>query len=353
MRHRRHWLGLAALAAGLLTACSFVQSLDYLQDGDPITDGGGTDGGGGGEAGAVPIPVADKQTAPRLLAQDQGALYWLSDGVVMTIAKSGGTARALGTVAGAVALAVEPDPNGAVYLTVGTDVFRVPKDGSAAGMIFKGATGAPLANTVIADESGLFLLQYDDNVAESQVLRMERDGAAPTPLVPDSGALPSTLNADSTTLIWVDTSLTNSGFVEHDKTANGPASKTIELGANDDTPASSINVAFDATTIFWATDGASGKPGVLSRKRDAAGTVLKLFVGTDETFGPVVIDAQNVYAVETTPGAILRVSKQGNDGKRIVTGLASPSGLVVDDVNVYCTVEGAGVGGGAVLRVAK
>ncbi len=351
MRHR-HWLGLGALAAGMLMACSFVQSLDYLQDGAPTGAESGADGSSGG-AGVVPITVADKQTAPRLLAQDQGALYWLSDGVVMTIAKSGGAARALGTVVGALSLAVEPDPNGGVYLTVGTDVVRVPKDGSDGGTVFRAAGGAPLADTVVADESGLFVLQYDENADESRILRMDRDGAAPTALVPDSGSLPATLNADETTLVWVDTNLTNSSFVEHDKTANGPPTRTIDLGATDDAPESSINVAFDGTTIFWATDGLSGSPGILSRKRDTAGTVLKLFIGTDETFGAVAIDAKNVYAIETNAGAVLRVSKQGGDGKRIVTGLVVPSGLVVDDTNIYFTVEGDGVGRGAVLKIAK
>ena len=348
---QRHWLGLGALATGMLMACSFVQSLDYLQDGDPAGGEGGTESGGGG---ATPIPVASNQTAPRSLAQDQGSLYWLSDGVVMTIAKTANAMpRAIGTVMGAAHLAVDSDPAGAVYLAVGTDVFRLPKDGSAGATIFKAPVGSPLADTLVADEAALFVLQYDDNVEESRILRMERDGAAPTALVPDSGALPATLNADPSTLIWVDTNLTNSGFVEHDKTANGPPSKIIELGAADDAPASSVNVAFDGTTIFWATDGLSGGAGIFSRKRETAGTVLKLFVGTNETFGPVAIDAQNVYAILTNAGAILRVSKQGGDGKRIVTGLVVPSGLVVDDTNIYFTVEGDGVGRGSVNKVAK
>lgn len=345
---RGPWLGLGGLAAGTLMACSFVQSLDYLQGGDPV----GTDGGGG-EAGATFVTVASNQTAPRSLAQDRSSLYWLSEGVVMTVAKTGGMPRAVGTVTGAVRLAVDPDPGGAVYLAVGADVFRLPKDGSAGATIFKAPAGAPLAETLVADETALFVLQYDENVGESQILRMGRDGAAPQVLVPDSGSLPTTLNADPTTLLWVDSTPTNGAFVEHDKSAAGPATRTLPLGANDDVPAASIHVALDATNIYWATDGVAGKPGILSRKREAAGTVLKLFIGTDETFGAVAADAQDVYAIVSNAGALLRVSKQGGDGKRIVTGLVVPSGLAVDDTNVYVTVEGDGVGRGAVLKIVK
>jgi hypothetical protein len=349
----RRWASaalLATLTAVSALACSFVQSLDYLQDGDPIAGDGGPEGG---SETKVPIAIAPSQTAPGLLAQDATALYWLSQGVVMTLPKAGGTARALGTVAGALRLAVDPDPGGAVYLAVGTDVFRLPKDGSPGATIFKPPVGSPLADTLLADDSALFVLQYDENVGDSQIVRMARDGGLPAVLVPDSGSAPSTLNADPRTLVWLDTDITNGAFLEHDKSANGPVSKTLALGANDDTPLSSANIAVDDTTIYWATDGSVGPAAVLARKRDLAGSVLKLFVGTDEKFGPIAIDTQSVYATLPTAGAILRVSKQGGDGKRIVTGLVGPSSIVVDDTTIYFTVEGDGIGRGAVMKLAK
>ncbi len=341
---------LATLIAATALACSFVQSLDYLQNGD-ARDGGSE---AASDAGlATPVAIAPDQTAPGMLAQDATALYWLSQGAVMTLLKAGGTARALGTVAGALRLAVDPDPGGAVYLGVGADVFRLPKDGSSGATVFKALAGSPLADTLLADESALFVLQYDEKGGSSQIVRMARDGGAPAVLVPDSGSAPSTLNADPSTIVWLDTDITNGAFLEHDKSPAGPVSKTLALGAFDDPPLSSTNIALDDTAIYWATDGSLGKPGILSRKRDLAGAVLKLFVGTDETFGPVAVDAQNVYAIEVNAGAILRVSKRGGNGQRIATGLVGPSGLVVDETSIYFTVEGDGVGRGAVMKIVK
>jgi hypothetical protein len=332
------------LGAATLAACTLVQSLDYLQDGDP-------DGGPG--PGRAPDVFVGDQTKPSLLEQDATNLYWLAANAVMTVPKTGGTPRTVGMAPGATALTVDADPAGSVYLAVGPDVLRLPKDGSGGGVVFKAPAGSPAAETVIADDSALFVLQYDDEVEGSQVLRMAKDGGAPTSVHPDAGFAPSTLSAESTSLFWLDVDTTTNGsFVEHAKVPSATPISTFALGATDDVPTSSQNVAVDATAVYWATDGINAAPAIVARKREPNAPIIALYRGaTQDEYGKVALDGANVYVIEKTSGSILRVPKAGGSAEVVTSKLVVPTGLVVDDTRIFVTIEGTP--SGAVLSLPK
>ena len=346
----------ATASAGLFFACTFTQSLDYLTKGDG--DGGGapdvvSDDSFGPEGGPAVNVLVPNQTKPGLLAQDEGALYWVAAGTVFSVSKTGGTPKMLGMAPAASSLEADADPNGAVFLTVGRDVLRLPKSGTGGGKVFVGAAGAPLAASVRVDDTSLFVLQFDDTIAESFLLRMAKDGGAPSNLAGEAG-VPSIMALDTKNVVWLDTTTPITGaFYDLAKTATpGTPAKALPLAAEDDAPESSQKLAADDTTLFWATNGLNGMPGIFSRKRDTSATVIAVYRGDTETFGEIAVDATHVYAIENTGRAILRVPKAGGTKETLLKGLSTPKGLVVDDVSYYATVEATG-STGYILKMKK
>lgn len=336
------------LAAGggalLLWACTITQSLDYLQE-------GGEDGGPGGEAGALPVLVA-AQTKPELLAQDTASLYWTSAGSLLSVAKSGGEPRQLGTLPGlARYLAVDPDLGGAVFVAVGKSILRFPKDGSDAGVIFTGGNAAPATSVVAVDEAALFVLQYADTAEDSFILRMAKDGGAGVGLT-DAG--PTFMTLSPSTVVWFDLIGENGALRELPKTAApGTASKAFPLGPNDDAPAASSHLAADDSSFYWSTEGIVSLPSVVSQSR-GGGPVVTLHRGTEnDVFGNVAVDATHVFALENKSGVLYRIAKAGGAAERFAERLSAPTSFVVDATNVYVAVEGVGPKGGAILKTKK
>jgi hypothetical protein len=340
-------------------ACTFVQSLDYLQNGGPPSTDGGVDQETSvlPDGGVAPVVLVPNQTKPGLLAQDSTALYWEAAGAIMTAPKAGGRARQLGFVSDALMLAVDDDPAGAVYVAAGRDVIRLLKTGGDAGTVFAGdAASALTVDTVAADQASLFVLQVDTMALEPSLLsRMGKDGGAPVVLDPDSG--PATMNIDSKVVLWFDPNdnNVNGAFHELPKTAApGTASTALLLTKGDDTPATSDDIVLDDTSLYWLTvEATTGTPTIVSRKREKTGTAIVLYRGAaTETFSSIAADATNLYVIETSTSSILRVPKQGGKADKLLVGLQAPSSLVVDATSLYFTVEATGMQG-AVMTLAK
>jgi hypothetical protein len=358
----RRWLVAAfgcACTAGVLVACTFTQSLDYLQKGGALIDVVSEDLAvdGGGDAGArMPSVLVPNQTKPEYLAQDAKSLYWIAGGSVMSVPKSGGTPKALGAVPpNASALVAEPDPAGAVFVVVGTSVVRVPKDGTDGGVVFTPAAADPPTSTIAASASSLYVLQYDESLAVegSRILRMAKDGGGATDIAPDSG--PSTLDLDSKSVFWVGSDPDKPGMVEQlESAAPGTVTAVYAFSVNDDQPTTSSDIAVDDGFLYWlATDATSGAAKIVSRRRDPAASVVTVVRGgADDTFSYLRLDATHVYFIETRTSSLLRVPKSGGDVERLLVGLAAPSGLVVDDTAIYVTVEATG-STGQVLALTK
>lgn len=344
-------------AAAALVACTLTQSLDYLQKGDggdaPIVVEAGPDSPVTmvPDSGREQVLVAN-QTKPGLLAQDDANLYWVAAGTVLSVPKSGGTPKMLGMAPVASSIAADQAPNGAVFLTVGNDIVRLPKDGSGGGIVFKAPAGSPLAAAVAADENALFLLQYDDVIPESFVLRMAKDGGAPESLSGDAGA-PFSMVTDAKNVVWLDLQTEPPVFFDLSKTAPPSAAKKLPIALNDDLPFASVNLAADDSGLYWATQGANGMPAIVTRKRDVTASVIALYRGkTEDILGAIAVDATHIYAVEQNDNAIIRVPKSGGPAERLLTGLQVPVGLVVDATSFYVTVEATG-SSGMILKAPK
>ena len=353
-------------AAAVLVACTLTQSLDYLQKGDGgaptvIEAGDGPSGEGGVDGGNERVPVwqVPDQTKPDLLALDAQSLYWVADGKVFSVPKAtGGTPKLLGTVPPSTsALTADGDPAGFVFAAVGTDVLRFPKDGSGgAGVkVFAPGAGATIADTIGADDSSLFVLQYDSSGSgvDTRILRMAKDGGAPTDISGDGGA--TTLTLDPTSVLWLSADPDRSAFIQHTKTAPADMDSAIfALGPNDNLPTLSTEIAVDDANLYWLTiDAASTKAIIVSRKRQAAATAVTIYLGTsDDTLGKIAVDTAFVYALDTHASALLRVPKGGGERENLLTGLKQPTSLVVDDSGIYLSDAVSGMNG-VVLKLGK
>jgi hypothetical protein len=359
-------IGVAGVA-GVLVACSLTQSLDYLQKGDggsvvPVIDGDAPTGDGGAEGGSNPMPlwVVPGLTKPGFVVLDALNVYWVADGKVLSVPKAtGGTAKLLGTVPpNTSALAADTDPNGFVFAAVGTDVLRLPKDGSGASanvVVFAPGASATAAGAIGADDTSLFVLQYSETGTgtDARILRMAKDGGAQADISGDGGA--TTMTLDPTSVIWLSANPDTTQFVQHAKAAPADTDTGIfTLGPDDGVPTLSTEIAVDDTFLYWiTTDPTATREIIVSRKRQPAASVVTIYLGTpDDTLAQLAVDDTNVYAFETHASTLLRVPKIGGDPVTLLSGLVQPSGLAVDATGIYVSVYNVG-NNGQVYKIAR
>ncbi len=360
-------LGVAA-TAGVLFACTLTQSLDYLQKGDggagigPVIEGGGPTGDGGADGGGQPAPVWEVTglTKPGLLVVDATNAYWVTDGKVVSVPKAtGGMPKVLGNVPpNTSALAVDGDPAGFVFAAVGTDVLRMPKDGTgaaAAVAVFAPGSGATPVNAIGADGPSLFVLQYSVNGlgVDARILRMANDGGAPADISGDGGA--TTMTLDPTSVLWLSASPDRSEIVQHAKGAPADVNSAVfSLGPDDGVPTLSSEIAVDDAFLYWiTTDSTATTPIMVSRKRDPSASVVTIYLGKpDETLRHLAVDEKYVYALETHGSTLLRVPKSGGDPVVLLSGLKQPSALAVDATGIYVAEAVVGMTG-RVFKIAR
>ncbi len=352
--------------AGVLFACTLTQSLDYLQKGDGgaavIPDGKPplSDVGTDSPIGRMPVWQVNGQTKPGLVVTDANNVYWLADGKISSVPKATGSpTKLVGTVPPtATALAADTDPTGFVFAAAGTDVLRFPKDGSgaaAAAVVFAPGASATRADTIGADDTSLFVLQYDSLGAgvDTRILRMAKDGGAAADISGDSGA--TTMTLDPTSVIWLSADTATPQIIQHAKAAPADTNTGVfTLSLDDNLPTLSTDIAVDATSLYWITnDVMSMKELIVSRKRQPAASVISIFIGTtDDTFADLAIDDTYVYTIDTHASTLLRVPKTGGSSEIVVSGLQQPTGLAVDATGIYLSVA-ATAANGQVLKFAK
>jgi hypothetical protein len=182
---------------------------------------------------------------------------------------------------------------------------------------------------------------------------MAKDGGASVDVAPDSG--PTTLNLDAKSVFWLSAGVDQTAFYEQAQgAAAGSFTATYPFGPNDDLPVASREIAVDESSFYWtSSDASTGAGTIVSRKRDPSGSVVTIYRGgADDTFSYPAVDATHVYAIDSRASSLLRVPKNGGDAETLLTGLAAPSGVVVDATSVYVTVEATG-NTGRVLAVTK
>lgn len=358
-------LGVTA-AAGVTFACTLTQSLDYLQKGDggagTVPDGDTPNIEGGTDGGANPVPVwqVGGQTKPGFLVLDATSVYWVADGKVFSVPKAtGGTPKLLGTVPpNTSALTADTDPAGFVFAAVGASVLRFPKDGSGTDggvTVFAPGAGATAADTIGADDSSLFVLQYDSagTGVDARILRMAKDGGAQADISGDGGA--TTMTLDPTSVIWLSADPNKSEFIQHAKAAPAEVNTAVfSLGPDDSLPTQSSEIAVDDAFLYWiTTDAMSTKELIVSRKRQPAASVVTIYLGSpDDMLGLLAVDDKYVYALETHASTLLRVPKGGGNPVTLLTALQQPSGLAVDATGIYLSVAVLGMNG-QVFKIAK
>lgn len=357
----------AAGTAGVLLACTLTQSLDYLQKGDggagvPVVEGGPPTGDGGPDGGGQPAPVWEVTglTKPGFLVLDATNVYWVTDGKVVSVPKAtGGTPKVLGTVPpNTSALAADSDPAGFVFAAVGTDVLRLPKDGSGAAanvVVFAPGSGATTVDMIGADDTSLFVLQYSANGVgvDARILRMANDGGAPADISGDGGA--TTMTLDPTSVIWLSAAPDKSELVQHAKGAPADMNSAVfSLGPDDGVPTLSSEIAVDDAFLYWiTTDATATSPLIVSRKREPNASVVTIYLGKpDDALARLAVDDKYAYALETHSSTLLRVPKTGGDPVVLLSGLKQPSALAVDATGIY--VAEAVVGRtGRVFKIAR
>jgi hypothetical protein len=272
---------------------------------------------------------------------------------------TGGTPKVLGSVPpNTSALTADTDPAGFVFAAVGTDVLRLPKDGSGAAanvVVFAPGAAATTADTIGADDTSLFVLQYAPNGpgADARILRMAKDGGAPADISGDGGA--TTMTLDPTSVIWLSASPDTTQLVQHAKGAPaGTDSAIFSLGPDDGVPTLSTDIAVDDAFLYWiTTDPTATKHLIVSRKRQPAASVVTIYLGLpDDVLARLAIDDKYVYALETHASTLLRVPKSGGDPVMLLSALKQPSGLAVDGTGIYVAVADVGMNG-KVFKIAK
>jgi hypothetical protein len=357
-----------AATAGVLFACTLTQSLDYLQKGDggavvaPGIEGGPPAGDGGPDGGGQAAPVWEVTglTKPGFLVLDPTSAYWITDGKVVSVPKAaGGTPKVLGTVPpNTSALAADSDPAGFVFAAVGSDVLRMPKDGSGAAgnvVVFAPGAGATPVDTIGADSTSLFVLQYSVTGAgaDARILRMANDGGGPADISGDGGA--QTMTLDPASVVWLGADPGKSQFVQHAKGAPADVNTAIfSLGPDDGLPTLSSDIAVDDAFLYWITSDATAVTRlIVSRKRNPSASVVTIYLGrADDALAHLAVDDKYAYAIETHTSSLLRVPKTGGDPVVLLSGLKQPTALAVDATGIYVAEAVVGMTG-RVFKIAR
>jgi hypothetical protein len=353
--NRRIVFGAVCLFAASI-ACTFTQSLDYLQAGSAPGDDGGADvtNGEGGPVFPPPVVIAGAQKVPSLLAEDADNLYWTdSDRAAWKVAKAGGTAQAIGIFGGTpTKLAADPRAGvGFLFAIVGATVQRLSKAGGSAPETI--LAGPPAPQQITADSLIVFVAQKDQADNAGIIVRAAEDGGARTTLA--TGQDPKGLALAGPHVLWFNDDEVNAGVSIRalDKTSDGGGLLTY---VPPDPQALSLaevsSMVADTEAVYVASD--EYQVDRLLRSPTAVTTTLVDSVDTGEKILAVAVDSQFAYVTDSRPnGNILRVPKTGGPVVKMAQGLPTPTSIVVDTNGIYFLVIGVGLNDGAVMRLSK
>ncbi len=326
--------------ASAVAACTLVRDLDYLTEAPAAVDAGeaGVPSDAGGRTAEL---MVGQLVVPRLLVQDEGALYWMaSDGSLLALNKENDASPRTVTKAGpaVMALAADPGAGGLLYYATGAQVFSVPKTGG---------TGTPLGSTspspaaIAIDDTYVFVMAYDESGAAPAIVRFSRaDGtkvqiAAAGPEATDLFGI--ALDRDN--VFWDEG---DNVFRSAPKSAGPDAGAAMLYRATSAETESAIGpdaFAVDADAIYYS-DGTV----VRSLQRVAAAAPTTLIATSDDLaeLGAIALDDTYVYALDMRGnGALWRNVKTGRGTpEKLLDGLPKPNAIAVDARWIYLTVEG-------------
>ena len=243
--------------------------------------------------GGAPVGLAPSTTGGAWVAVDStGNVYWSTSGSIMKLANGAGPPTELVSdthitqlVAGADAvfwIADDPTP-------LSSRVMKIGRDGGAPTLL---ASGQAQANAIAVDAMNA----YWSSPANGTVMKVGVSGGDPIQLTASanfSGGLRN-LAVDTTSVYWVD------GL------SHVVMKVAIEGGSHDPTvfaPVMAMSVAADASGVYWADPG-----GTVFVARDASGARQLGSAGAGPGLG-VTLDAKNVYWIATGLGSIFRAPK--------------------------------------------
>ncbi|MBX3186265.1 MAG: hypothetical protein KF819_04585 [Labilithrix sp.] len=349
---RRRFVFVFCAAASASVACSFVQSLDYLQNGPPLDDGGDVATPDGGADGSlVPTEIAvGQQRFPDLLAQDDANLYWVNRGSaeIMSAPKPGGDAR---TVAGNIGTSVtilvaDPGAGGSLFWVADGVVRKVAKAAGPDVTTIVSVDGGAV-NSIAVDRDSLFAATSTvSGVPPGTVTRMTKDGTSPQIL--DQQDEPVAIAVDDLGVVWVE-----SGGATRSTSKTGGAVTTFGKPDEDllapDPPSAFL---LDDTTVY------SGEGfDIWSMPRRPGGTAASLFAppGDNPKVRGIALDGATMWYVDAASGTVGRFPKNGlGAGEIVAIQQRGASSVVVDGTYVYFTVQAtASDPEGAVVRLRK
>lgn len=351
------WNRLAVAIGALVTvpaifACS-LRDTSYLRasGGTPVDDAGDDDAiVDGAKATCAATVLASGLAGPRLLVQDDSAIYWVTNDGNLSALKKDGTATAPRTVGGigasVTSMAAEPGSGPNIFYTTGSEVRRIPKAGGASALV---GTTTPAPRALAVDATHVFAMADDDTSADpSSITRFTHAGGAGEVIYSSEGAFVAAIALEGEDVFW---DAYDNEFNSLPKSVAPDAGTPVSYrpsSAGDESATAPRAFAVDPQAFYY-----SNSVDVRSFKRQPTGVPTQLLsYDVDALVQAIAIDDRYVYAIDTVVnGTLRRAPKDGLGTPEVMLdGLVKPTALVVDATNVYVTVEGTP---GAVLKCAK
>ncbi|HEX8794314.1 MAG TPA: hypothetical protein VF765_25395, partial [Polyangiaceae bacterium] len=278
--------------------------------------------GGACAAGTCQAFVLATSPYPTTIAVDSSGVYFTDYDLGVIVRVSGGTQTVVASSLDS-PFDVTLDATSLYWIdTSGLSIMQMPKAGGTPVTV---AVPGGYISGIAVDSSSVYWTDPSSATVEKAPL----GGGAVTTLF--SSAAPGDIAVDATSVYWAWQSGVSMGPL-------GGGTQTTLAGASQ--PA---GIAVDATFVYWS-DQAS-----ISRAPIGGGTVTTLVSG-GTTWGPVTIDATNLYVLDRG-GSLVSVPLAGGSAKTLWSGTLSiaAQSLASDATSLYWP----DVNTGGVMKIAK
>jgi hypothetical protein len=214
---------------------------------------------------------------------------------------------------------------------------------SQGGLLMKvPLSGGGLATTLTSSANGMTAVAVDATSVywtqlvtgpTGSVMRVPIGGGTPTTIA-SGQANPQDLAVDDTNVYWVNQS---PGAVMKAPKGGGTA-VVLASGLANSFP---LQVAVDATSVYWASNAANVNIATLQRVDKNGGTPTTL-AEYETTINAFVIDATNAYWT-TGAGDVMQTLLAGGASTTLAYSQDDPTNLAVDGTSLYWTTSGGSV----------
>lgn len=342
-------------SASAIMACS-LRDTSYLKAGgaSPSEAGADNDVATPPVDGSTPTrtatTIASGQAGPRLLVQDDSAIYWVTnDGNVSALKKDGSetTPRTVGNVGTSVtSMAAEPGSGPNLFYTSGGEVRRIPKAGGSPSLV--GAT-TPAPRALAVDATHVFAMSDDDTSADpSSITRFPNAGGAGQMIFSSDASYIGAIAVEGDNVFWDSLDNRFNSLPKNASPDAGPPTSYRPTGDADESSITPFAFAVDGQAFYY-----SNGTDVRSFKRQETGVATQLlFYEVESVVNAIAIDDRYVYAIDAiVNGTLRRAQKDGlGAAETMLAALLKPTSLAVDSTSVYLAVEGTP---GAILKCTK